>query len=80
MKELYGTNGRQPSKLKIKENKEEEAKLKRINDEAKKKNKVIVKFKPLPERSEPRKIKKKIETNHKLNKEDEDKLYYVGFI
>lgn len=60
--------------------KEEEAKLKRVKDEAKKKNKHILKFKPLAERSEPKKIKKRVENNHKLNKEDEDKLYYVGFI
>lgn len=60
--------------------KQAEAKEKRLKDEMKKQNKVIFPFKPLNFRSEPRRIKKKVEKNHKLSREDEDKLFYLGLL
>lgn len=60
--------------------KEQEAIEKRRKDDMKKKNKVVFRFKPLRFRSEPKRIIRKVEKNQKLTKEEEMKLYYLGFL
>ena len=52
--------------------------LKRKKEENKKKTTFEI-YKPLMKRSKPKTIKKKVENDNKLSKDDEDKLYFLGF-
>lgn len=64
--------------LKKKEKQNRDNLEKRKNEENKKK-KVFESYKPLMKRSKPKTIKKRVENDNKLSKDDLDKLYFLGF-
>ena len=72
---------KEPKNPNIKHKKEKQMKdnKRKLQDEESKKNKVFEKHRTLMQRSKPKMIKKKVENDNKLSKEDEEKMYYLGF-
>lgn len=72
-KERKNQNIRDKKERQLKDNK------RKMLDDASKNNKVFESHRPLMQRSRPKMIKKKVENDNKLSKEDEEKIYYLGF-
>jgi len=71
-KDIKNTNIQKNKEIQNRENM-----LKRKKEENKKKTSFQI-YKPLMKRSKPKTIKRKVENDNKLSKEDLDKLYFLG--